>query len=186
MWCGGLCFQRLGSGCRLVEDTAWHPVSKDELEQWKGTFKGWLFKTFLGSPLKSWASVGHWLIWHFDLSKYSDKQQDRVSTPPCSLVPSQTHSVSHCHVGCRLTFTGNMHPLVLGSPRLHSQLTQAMVVKTSRLLGNGEHYVVSKAVFIYTLCEGCPMTMYPRSMSVLYTSIAAAATCWSLVNLYAA
>ena len=67
-------------GCRLVEDTAWHPVSKEELLQWKGTFKGWLFKTFLGSPLKSWASVGHWLIWHFDTTKYSDKQQNRVST----------------------------------------------------------------------------------------------------------
>ena len=66
-------------GCRLVEDTAWHPVSKEELLQWKGTFKGWLFKTFLGSPLKSWASVGHWLIWHFDTTKYSDKQQNRVS-----------------------------------------------------------------------------------------------------------
>ena len=64
--------------CRLVEDTAWHPVTKAELEQWRGTFKGWVFKTFLGSPLKSWASVGHWLIYHFDLSKYSDKQQDRV------------------------------------------------------------------------------------------------------------
>lgn len=63
---------------KLVEDTAWHPVSKQELTEWKGTFKGWLFKTFLGSPLKSWASVGHWLIWHFDLSKYSEKQQDRV------------------------------------------------------------------------------------------------------------
>ena len=63
-----------------MEDTAWHPVSKEELVQWKGTFKGWLFKTFLGSPLKSWASVGHWLIWHFDTTKYSDKQQNRVST----------------------------------------------------------------------------------------------------------
>ena len=63
----------------MVEDTAWHPVSKQELGEWKGTFKGWLYKTFLGSPLKSWASVGHWLIWHFDLTKYTEKQQDRVS-----------------------------------------------------------------------------------------------------------
>ena len=68
--------------CRLVEDTAWHPGSKQELTEWKGTFKGWLFKTFLGSPLKSWASVGHWLIWHFDLSKYTKGQQNRVS-PQC-------------------------------------------------------------------------------------------------------
>lgn len=63
---------------KLVEDTAWHPVSKQELGEWKGTFKGWLYKTFLGSPLKSWASVGHWLIWHFDTTKYTEKQQDRV------------------------------------------------------------------------------------------------------------
>lgn len=89
----------VGWGCRLVEDTAWHPVSKEELVQWKGTFKGWLFKTFLGSPLKSWASVGHWLIWHFDLSKYTDKQQDRVSTlPPLLLLPcfpAQRDTVLH-------------------------------------------------------------------------------------------
>lgn len=65
--------------CRLVEDTAWHPVTKEELIEWKGTFKGGVFKAFLGSPLKSWASVGHWLIYHFDLKKYSQKQQDRVS-----------------------------------------------------------------------------------------------------------
>lgn len=28
-----------------------------------------LYTTFLGTPLKLWASVGHWWIWHFDLSK---------------------------------------------------------------------------------------------------------------------
>lgn len=83
-----LVFSSTCGGCRLVEDTAWHPVSKEELVQWKGTFKGWLFKTFLGSPLKSWASVGHWLIWHFDTSKYSDKQQNRVSTPGSELLLS--------------------------------------------------------------------------------------------------
>lgn len=83
LWGGVACeLNVVGWGCRLVEDTAWHPVSKEELDQWKGTFKGWLFKTFLGSPLKSWASVGHWLIWHFDLTKYTDKQQDRVSKLP--------------------------------------------------------------------------------------------------------
>ena len=80
--------------CRLVEDTAWHPVSKQELTEWKGTFKGWLFKTFLGSPLKSWASVGHWLIWHFDLSKYTKGQQNRVSL-----------ELSHCLLSKRLLFT---------------------------------------------------------------------------------
>ena len=41
-----------------------------------------LFKIFLGSPLKLWASVGHWALWHFDLSLYTDKQKPRAS--PCS------------------------------------------------------------------------------------------------------
>lgn len=74
---------------RLVEDTAWHPVTKEELVEWKGTFKGRVFKAFLGSPLKSWASVGHWLIYHFDLKKYSQKQQDRVM-PPSALTAQDT------------------------------------------------------------------------------------------------
>lgn len=36
------------------------------------------FKVFLGTPLKLWASVGHWALWHFDLSKYTPKQHPRV------------------------------------------------------------------------------------------------------------
>jgi omega-6 fatty acid desaturase (delta-12 desaturase) len=51
-----------------VEDTAWHPVQKETMEKWSPVEK-FLYKTFLGSPLKLWASVGHWAIWHFDLSK---------------------------------------------------------------------------------------------------------------------
>lgn len=38
----------------------------------------WIYKTFLGSPLKLWASVGHWAIWHFDLNKYTEQQKPRV------------------------------------------------------------------------------------------------------------
>ncbi len=66
------------SACRLVEDTAWHPAGKAELEKW-GVVQRTLFKIFLGSPLKLWASVGHWALWHFDLSLYTDKQKPRVS-----------------------------------------------------------------------------------------------------------
>eukprot|EP00891_Asterochloris_glomerata_P002645 jgi/Astpho2/2645/Aster-06996 len=62
---------------KLVEDTAWHPVMKTEVDEWTGA-KAFLFKTFLGSPLKLWASVGHWLIWHFDLGKFSENQKPRV------------------------------------------------------------------------------------------------------------
>lgn len=69
---------KLSSDCRLVEDTAWHPVMKTEIEKW-GPVQSTLYKTFLGSPLKLWASVGHWWIWHFDLNKYTEKQKPRVS-----------------------------------------------------------------------------------------------------------
>lgn len=33
-----------------------------------------VYKTFLGSPLKLFASIGHWALWHFDLNKYSEQQ----------------------------------------------------------------------------------------------------------------
>lgn len=62
---------------RLVEDTAWHPVMPTEMDKWNPTARA-LFKLFLGSPLKLWASIGHWWIWHFDLSKYTEKQKPRV------------------------------------------------------------------------------------------------------------
>jgi len=40
--------------------------------------QAFLYKTFLGSPLKLWASVGHWLIWHFNLDLYTEKQRPQV------------------------------------------------------------------------------------------------------------
>jgi len=62
---------------KLVEDTAWHPVRESEMDKWSPTAAA-AFKFFLGTPLKLWASVGHWAIWHFDLSKYTEKQKPRV------------------------------------------------------------------------------------------------------------
>jgi hypothetical protein len=58
-----------------------------EMEKWSPTQKA-IYKTFLGSPLKLWASVGHWWIWHFDLAKYTEKQKPRVSAaaPACSVL----------------------------------------------------------------------------------------------------
>jgi omega-6 fatty acid desaturase (delta-12 desaturase) len=50
---------------------------ESEIEKWDST-SATLYKIFLGSPLKLWASVGHWWIWHFDLNKYTDKQKPRV------------------------------------------------------------------------------------------------------------
>lgn len=59
--------------CRLVEDTAWHPMMKEQLENMPGPAKAF-YKFFLGSPFKLWASIGHWWIWHFDLNKYTEAQ----------------------------------------------------------------------------------------------------------------
>ena len=64
--------------CRLVEDTAWHPVMKEEVEAWGSGARGAIAKFFLGSPLKLWASVGHWALWHFDVNKFTDRQKPRV------------------------------------------------------------------------------------------------------------
>ncbi|GLC49668.1 hypothetical protein PLESTB_000273500 [Pleodorina starrii] len=62
---------------KLVEDTAWHPVTEADMAKWNPT-AAFLYKVFLGTPLKLWASVGHWLVWHFDLNKYTEKQRPRV------------------------------------------------------------------------------------------------------------
>ena len=59
---------RLTAVCRLVEDTAWHPVEPEKMEKWSPV-EAAVFKLFLGTPLKLWASIGHWWIWHFDLNK---------------------------------------------------------------------------------------------------------------------
>ena len=63
---------------KLEEDTAWHPVRREEMAKW-GPVQATLYKTFLGSPLKLWASVGHWAIWHFDLNKFSEQQVWRAT-----------------------------------------------------------------------------------------------------------
>ncbi|CAG9460809.1 unnamed protein product [Pedinophyceae sp. YPF-701] len=62
---------------KLEVDTAWHPVPREEMAKW-GPVKSFLYQTFLGTPLKLWASIGHWLIWHFNLDLYEEKQKPRV------------------------------------------------------------------------------------------------------------
>lgn len=62
---------------KLEEDTAWHPIMPDDIKNWSSWTK-WTASFFLGSPLKCWASIGHWLIWHFNPSLYTEKQMDRV------------------------------------------------------------------------------------------------------------
>merc|ERR1711963_834061 len=55
---------------KLVEDTAWHPVMPNDMEKWTPV-KAAIYKFILGSPLKCFASIGHWAIWHFDLISVS-------------------------------------------------------------------------------------------------------------------
>lgn len=64
---------------KLEDDTAWHPVMKSEAADLdnSGLF-GKVTKGFLGSPLKLFASIFHWLIWHFDASKFKKHQMPRV------------------------------------------------------------------------------------------------------------
>lgn len=72
---------------RLEDDTAWHPVMPATAESWNPVSR-LIVQTFLGSPLKLWASVGHWLLWHFDLSLYTEKQKPRVKLCPPVLQPT--------------------------------------------------------------------------------------------------
>jgi fatty acid desaturase len=60
----------------LEEDTAWHPVVREE---WNNSPKSMqvLLEYSMG-PLRPWASIGHWLVWHFDLKKYRPSEIPRV------------------------------------------------------------------------------------------------------------
>lgn len=60
----------------LVEDTAWHPVVREEYDG----FPSWMqlgLRLGLG-PLRCWASIGHWLVWHFNLGLYRPSERNRV------------------------------------------------------------------------------------------------------------
>ena len=54
-----------------------HKTTPNEAQKWDESTAN-IFKFFLGSPLKVFASVGHWALWHFDLNKYTEKQRPRV------------------------------------------------------------------------------------------------------------
>ncbi|BBN09957.1 acyl-lipid omega-6 desaturase (Delta-12 desaturase) [Marchantia polymorpha subsp. ruderalis] len=62
----------------LVEDTAWHPVMRKEWENYPKPLKS--FMEWGMGPLRPWASIGHWALWHFDLKKYRPSEQNRVKT----------------------------------------------------------------------------------------------------------
>ena len=63
----------------LVEDTAWHPVVLEEMDE-MSPFMRKATQALLGSPLKMFASIGHWAKWHFDLGLYKKTEKPRVLT----------------------------------------------------------------------------------------------------------
>ncbi|GAQ88456.1 omega-6 fatty acid desaturase [Klebsormidium nitens] len=60
----------------LVEDTAWHPIVREDWEKFPGIAQ--LGMRLAMGPLRPWASIGHQILWHFDLRKFTASQQNRV------------------------------------------------------------------------------------------------------------
>lgn len=60
----------------LVEDTAWHPMIPGMYKRMDSTTKI-LFQIGMG-PLRFLASIGHWLVYHFDLGKFRASEIPRV------------------------------------------------------------------------------------------------------------
>eukprot|EP00897_Mesotaenium_endlicherianum_P003038 jgi/Mesen1/2762/ME000170S01870 len=60
----------------LVGDTAWHPVMPSEYEKLPPAGKAGL-QIGMG-PLRFLASIGHWLMYHFDLKKFRPAERPRV------------------------------------------------------------------------------------------------------------
>jgi omega-6 fatty acid desaturase (delta-12 desaturase) len=61
---------------RLIIDTAWQPFRPYMYDRSKG-FARFAMEAAMG-PLWWMASVGHWLFWHFDLSKYRPQDVKKV------------------------------------------------------------------------------------------------------------
>lgn len=59
----------------LTGDTAWHPVYKEEFETSTPLGKTIIFGY---GPFRTFMSIGHWLIWHFDLKKFRPSEVGRV------------------------------------------------------------------------------------------------------------
>ncbi|KAL4181846.1 hypothetical protein AMTRI_Chr12g273040 [Amborella trichopoda] len=59
----------------LSEDTAWHPVWREEIESSEVLRKA----IILGyGPFRTWMSIGHWLLLHFDPKKFKPAEIKRV------------------------------------------------------------------------------------------------------------
>ncbi|CAN1809579.1 Omega-6 fatty acid desaturase, chloroplastic [Linum perenne] len=61
---------------RLVEDTAWLPPRKRQFDSSSSLYKAIMIYGY--GPLRPWMSIGHWLIWHFDLKRFRPSEVQRV------------------------------------------------------------------------------------------------------------
>lgn len=61
---------------RLIMDTAWQPFRPYMYDRATGWSK-FAMEAAMG-PLWWVASVGHWLLWHFDLSKFRPQDHNKV------------------------------------------------------------------------------------------------------------
>ncbi|KAL2481156.1 Omega-6 fatty acid desaturase [Abeliophyllum distichum] len=59
----------------LQEDTAWHPVLLEEFESSPILRKAIIYGY---GPFRTWMSIAHWLMWHFDLKKFRPNEVNRV------------------------------------------------------------------------------------------------------------
>lgn len=59
----------------LHEDTAWHPLWKEDIEASPILRKALIYGY---GPIRTWMSIAHWLLWHFDLTKFRKNEVKRV------------------------------------------------------------------------------------------------------------
>ncbi|KAG7023448.1 hypothetical protein SDJN02_14473, partial [Cucurbita argyrosperma subsp. argyrosperma] len=59
----------------LKEDTAWHPVWKEEFDSDPLLRKAIVYGY---GPFRPWMSIAHWLMWHFDVKKFRPNEVKRV------------------------------------------------------------------------------------------------------------
>ncbi|KAK1323106.1 hypothetical protein QJS10_CPA02g01281 [Acorus calamus] len=59
----------------LLEDTAWQPIMKKEFDS-KPVFRKGIILGY--GPFRTWMSIAHWLVWHFDLKKFRPNEVGRV------------------------------------------------------------------------------------------------------------
>ncbi|KAK2633035.1 hypothetical protein EUGRSUZ_L00697 [Eucalyptus grandis] len=59
----------------LSEDTAWHPIWKEEFDSSPLLRKAIIYGY---GPIRPWMSIAHWLIWQFDLNKFRPNEVKRV------------------------------------------------------------------------------------------------------------